>query len=84
MIADLKELGALIESTDAFWTERAQLQVTLHPINGTARTMSDGDDISASQGGLDASTFRTAAHGSLWPQMHGHSKRIGSIVQSLR
>jgi hypothetical protein len=61
MIEDLKEFGALVESTDAFWTERTQLQVMWDPATGTARTMPNTDDISTIAGEIDIKGMRIAS-----------------------
>ena len=56
MIDELKEFGALVETTDAFWTERTKLQVMWDRIAGTARTTSNEDDKNTMSCSLDAST----------------------------
>jgi hypothetical protein len=56
MINELKGFGALVETTDAFWTERIQLQKMWDPVTGTARMTSSEDDKNAMVGSLDAST----------------------------
>ena len=81
MIEELKEFGALVEGTDAFWTERTKLQVIWDPTTGTARAMSDTDDISALPGGLDASTSSEEQPMIHFDQIHGDTKRVGSVVQ---
>jgi hypothetical protein len=55
MIEELRDFGALVENTDAFWT-RTELQVMWDPIKGTACTKSQTDHINDLSGSLDAST----------------------------